>query len=99
MTTVTLTQARAKLLALVKRARQGEDIGILSGDQIVALRVVPVVSVDLQPLTPEYVAREYGLTPGELSGFKKRQARANASARRKRAAVTFRGEFDPKLLD
>jgi len=85
MTTVTLTQARAKLPALVRRARQGEDIGIVVGDQIVPLRVVPVVSVDLQPLTPEYVAGEYGVTSDELNRFRHQQTKANACARRKGA--------------
>jgi antitoxin (DNA-binding transcriptional repressor) of toxin-antitoxin stability system len=99
MTTVTLTQAQARLPALVRRAKQGEDIAIMVGNQIVALRVVPVVSVDVQPLTPEYVTDEYGVTREELKRFRREQTKANADARRRGAVVTFHGKFDPALLD
>jgi acetyl-CoA acetyltransferase len=50
-------------------------------------------------LTAEYVAREYGVTAEELARFKRRQSRANASARREGKVVTFRGRFEPKVLD
>jgi len=65
MTTLTITKARANLSALLEKAKQGEDIGIVSGDQIVALRPVTVSSDD-------YAWREYGATPAELARFEKR---------------------------
>ncbi len=98
MTMVTLSEARAQLPRLVRRAQQGEDVGIVAGNQIVALRPVRVVSADLQPLSPEYVAREYDVSRAELARFKSRQARANAIARRAGQSVTFEGRFDPRLL-
>jgi antitoxin (DNA-binding transcriptional repressor) of toxin-antitoxin stability system len=98
MKIVTLSQARTRLPALVERARRGEDIGIIAGDQIVALRPVPIVSADIQSLTAEYVGREYGVTGEALARFTRRQSRANASARRRGEVVTFRGRFDPMVL-
>ena len=38
MTTLSPTQARTNLSSLLKRAAKGEDIGILHGDQVIALR-------------------------------------------------------------
>jgi hypothetical protein len=49
--------------------RGGEDIGIVSGDQIVALRPVTVSSDD-------YAWREYGVTPAELARFEKRMKKS-----------------------
>jgi prevent-host-death family protein len=60
MTTLTIAKARANLSELLERAKRGEDIGIVSGDQVVALRPVTVSSDD-------YVWREYGATPAVTS--------------------------------
>jgi len=65
MTMLTITKARANLSELLEKAKRGEDIGIVSGDQIVALRPVTVSSDD-------YAWREYGATPAELARFEKR---------------------------
>ena len=65
MTTLTITKARANLSELLEKAKRGEDIGIVSGDQIVALRPVTVSSDD-------YAWREYGATPAELARFERR---------------------------
>lgn len=46
MTTITITKARANLSTILEKAKLGEDIGIVSGDQIVALRPVSVSSDD-----------------------------------------------------
>ena len=99
MKTVTLAQAQAKLPALVKRAQRGEDIGIVAGSRVVALRLVPVISADIQPLTPEYAAQEYGVTPEELARFKDRQSKANATARRQGRITRYEGRFDPRTFD
>lgn len=52
MTTFTITEAKRSLGALLKRAVAGEDIGIISGAQIVALRRVDVISADLAAAAP-----------------------------------------------
>jgi antitoxin (DNA-binding transcriptional repressor) of toxin-antitoxin stability system len=55
MTTLSPTQARSNLSSLLKRAAKGEDIGILHGDQVIALRPITVHSDD-------YALQEYGVT-------------------------------------
>jgi antitoxin (DNA-binding transcriptional repressor) of toxin-antitoxin stability system len=92
MTTLTITEARANLSKLLEKAKQGEDIGIMSGNQIVALRPVTVSSDD-------YAWREYGATPAELARFEK-QMEQKLSADRKRGNIKrFSGNLDKDLAD
>jgi len=92
MTTLTITKARTNLSAILEKAKRGEDIGIVSGDQIVALRPVTVSSDD-------YVWREYGVTPAELERFGKRMER-KISAERKRGKIKrFSGNLEKDLAD
>ena len=58
MTTTTPTKARVNLSSLLKRALEGDDIGIVYDGQIIALRPVAVISTD-------YVEAEYGLSAPE----------------------------------
>jgi antitoxin (DNA-binding transcriptional repressor) of toxin-antitoxin stability system len=67
MTTLSPTKARANLTKWLKRAAAGEDIGILCGDKVIALRAVNVFSED-----SDYAKREYGVTDAELDAFVKR---------------------------
>ncbi len=79
--TLTPTQARGKLGSLVKRAVNGEDIGILdsSSGRIVALRPVQVYSDD-------YAFGEYGITGPEMERIaRKLLAKHEASLRRIKA--------------
>jgi hypothetical protein len=59
MTTLSPTKARSNLTAWLKKAAAGEDIGILFGDKVIALRPVEVESTD-------YAEKEYGVTEEEL---------------------------------
>lgn len=54
MTTLTVTQARQNLSGWLRRAAAGEEIGIIDGNRIVALRPVTVTAVDFEevPVTP-----------------------------------------------
>ena len=88
MTTLSPTKARANLTHWLKRAVAGEDIGILCGDKVVALRAVRVFSED-----SDYAKREYGVTDTELGGF---VARADAELKRDRRAgrmKKYKGDF------
>ena len=67
MTTLSPTKARANLTHWLKRASAGEDIGILCGDKVIALRAVRVFAED-----SDYAKREYGVTDTELDAFVKR---------------------------
>ena len=62
MKTLTVTDARRKLSHWLKQAAAGQDIGIVCGDKIVALRPVAVYSED-------YALLEYGVTREQLDKF------------------------------
>jgi antitoxin (DNA-binding transcriptional repressor) of toxin-antitoxin stability system len=92
MTTLTISKARANLSDLLEKAKKGEDIGILSGDQIVALRPVTVSSDD-------YAWREYGVTPAEMQRFEKRMERAIKHERKRGRVKRFSGNLEKDLAD
>lgn len=89
---MTVSKARANLSALLEKAKKGEDIGILSGDQIVALRPVTVSSDD-------YAWREYGVTPTEMQRFEKRMERVIRQERRRGQVKRFSGNLEKDLAD
>ena len=62
MTTLTITDAKKNLGKWLNAAIKGEDVGILAGSKVVALRPVQVEATD-------YAWREYGVTPEELDRF------------------------------
>ena len=59
MKTLTVTDARQKLGYWLKRAERGEEIGVVSGRNVIALRPVPITAAD-------YAEKEYGLTRAEV---------------------------------
>ena len=65
MTTLTVTDAKKNLGKWLKAAARGEDIGIVSGADVIALRKVEVESSD-------YAWREYGVTAQEVEAYEKR---------------------------
>lgn len=90
MTTTTPTKARVNLSSLLKRALQGDDIGIVYDGQIVALRPVKVTSTD-------YVEAEYGLSSEEWSSAAK-NLHAKAQENRKAGkAKRFTGDIEDAL--
>ena len=58
--TLTITSARQNLGAWLARAARGEEIGIISGAQVIALRPVAIAAAD-------YAEQEYRLTKAELA--------------------------------
>jgi antitoxin (DNA-binding transcriptional repressor) of toxin-antitoxin stability system len=90
MKTLSITEARANLSAVLERAKNGEDIGILSGNKIVQLKPITVV-----PWEKSYLFQEYGVTPEEWDQFRKR----TDSHRRRGKYVTFKGKFDSKHFE
>jgi len=62
MKTLTITAAKKNLGQWLMAAARGEDVGIISGADIIALRKVEVESID-------YVFREYGVGSAELKAF------------------------------
>lgn len=62
MKTLTITDAKKNLGQWLVAAGRGEDIGIICGADIIALRKVEVESSD-------YTQREYGATPTQVKGL------------------------------
>jgi len=92
MKTLSPTQARSNLSSVLKRAANGEDIGILHGDKIIALRPVTVHSDD-------YAVREYGVTEKELDQFVKRTDRKIAEERKKGTIKRYSGNLEADLAN
>ena len=91
MLTLTPTKARGKLGSLIKRAVNGEDIGILdsSSGRIVALRPVEVYSED-------YAFTEYGISEPEMDRIaRKLLAKHKASLRKIQAGKLKPWESTP----
>lgn len=62
MKTLTITDAKRNLGKWLKAAAQGEEIGIISGADVIALRKVEVEASD-------YAWKEYGVTQQELERY------------------------------
>jgi antitoxin (DNA-binding transcriptional repressor) of toxin-antitoxin stability system len=67
MKTLTITDAKKNLSRWLQAAARGEDIGIISGADVIALRKVGVESTD-------YAWREYQLTPEEVASYERSAA-------------------------
>ncbi|MBI2924508.1 MAG: hypothetical protein HYY24_02255 [Verrucomicrobia bacterium] len=65
MKTLTITDAKKNLTKWLQAAARGEDIGIVSGADVIALRKVEVESAD-------YAWREYGVTQEELAAYERK---------------------------
>lgn len=65
MKTLTITDAKKNLGKWLQAAAEGEEIGIISGANIIALRKVEVEATD-------YAWKEYGVTPEEIKAYEQR---------------------------
>jgi antitoxin (DNA-binding transcriptional repressor) of toxin-antitoxin stability system len=65
MKTLTITDAKKNLSKWLQAAARGEDIGIVSGADIIALRKVEVESTD-------YAWREYSVMQEELETYERK---------------------------
>jgi hypothetical protein len=86
MKTLTVTTARQNLGHWLKLAAKGEDIGVVVGAEIIALRRVPVEAAD-------YAYQEYGLTPAQVQ---EAERRIDARVKQERRAGTikeFKGDW------
>ncbi len=87
MKTSAVTAARQKLGYWLKRALDGEDIGIVMNGEVIGLRPVEVISAD-------YAVREYGLDQNEAGVAAKRIAEEARKARRRGETRKFTGSAD-----
>jgi antitoxin (DNA-binding transcriptional repressor) of toxin-antitoxin stability system len=90
MTTLTITEAKKNLGKWLGAAVKGEDIGILTGATVVALRPVEVEATD-------YAWREYGVTPAELDAFIKAESARIEKMRRKGEFVVLPNNLEQAL--
>jgi len=95
MKTITITEAKRSLGQYLKRAAAGEEIGIVSGADIVSLRKVEVVPVDsISPARvmettptsnwPEFPTFDGGPVDGALNHDKYIYTEPHGSQRKKR---------------
>lgn len=92
MTTLSPTQARSNLTEWLKKAAQGEDVGILFGSHVIALRPVHVESTD-------YAEREYGVTKAELKRFTQKLHAQGEKDRKTGKSRAFHGDIEAVLKD
>ena len=81
MKTLTITDAKKNLGRWLAAAARGEDIGIVCGADIVALRKVNVEATD-------YVQREYGVTPEQAAALEKATERRYRSLKLSKKLVS-----------
>jgi antitoxin (DNA-binding transcriptional repressor) of toxin-antitoxin stability system len=86
MTTLTATEARKNLSHWLRAAKRGEEIGIVFGADVFALRPVSIQAAD-------YAQREYGVTTGQLETFAARTDAELATERKTRRMTAFTGKL------
>jgi antitoxin (DNA-binding transcriptional repressor) of toxin-antitoxin stability system len=86
MKTLTITDAKKNLGRWLKAAAEGEDVAIVCGADIIALRKIEVQPVE--EVTP-YAVREYGVTEEEMKRLGKRLDKRYRALKRKGKLVTY----------
>lgn len=92
MQTLSPTKARSNLTFWLKAAARGEDVGILYGDQIIALRPVSVESTD-------YALREYGVSGIDVERLSQKAHEEIQENRRAGTLKSFTGNLEDLLAD
>jgi antitoxin (DNA-binding transcriptional repressor) of toxin-antitoxin stability system len=91
MKTLRITDARKNLSRWLLAASRGEDIGIVCGADIIALRKVAVESAD-------YAQREYGATSEQIAALEKATDRRYRKLKRSAELVTVTTEQLRKMI-
>ena len=92
MQTLSPTTARSNLTFWLRAAARVEDVGILYGDQIIALRPVTVESTD-------YALREYGASVTDVQRLAQATDEEIQENRRKGTLKSFTGNIEDLLAD
>ena len=92
MKTLTITDAKKNLSRWLDAAAQGQDIGIIRGAEIIALRRVEVESTD-------YAQREYGATPEQIAALAAATQKRYRQLKRSGKLVTVTTEQLRNLLE
>jgi antitoxin (DNA-binding transcriptional repressor) of toxin-antitoxin stability system len=92
MKTLTITDAKKNLSRWLVAASRGEDVGIVCGADIIALRKVEVESTD-------YAQREYGAAPEQVAALEKATDRRYRTLKHAGKLVTVTAEQLRKMID
>ena len=92
MKTLTITDAKRNLGRWLAAAARGEDIGIVAGADIIALRRVEVASLD-------YAQREYGASAQQVAALEKATDRRYRQLKGSGKLVTLSAGQLRKLLE
>ena len=92
MKTLTITDAKKNLSRWLDATARGQDIGIIRGAEIIALRRVEVESTD-------YAQREYAATPEQIAAFADSTDKRYRRLRRLGKLVTVSTEQLRNLLE
>jgi antitoxin (DNA-binding transcriptional repressor) of toxin-antitoxin stability system len=92
MKTMTITEAKKNLSRWLTAAARGQDIGIVCGADIIALRKVEVESTD-------YAQREYGATPEQVARLDEATDKRYRRFKRSRKLVTVTAVQLRKMLE
>jgi hypothetical protein len=92
MQTLSPTQARSNLTFWLKAAAGGKDVGILYGDQVIALRPVAVESTD-------YAMREYGASEADVRSLSQKADEEIQKNRKAGKLSSFTGNIETLLAD
>lgn len=92
MKTLTITDAKKNLGRWLMAAARGEDIGIICGGDIVALRKVNVESTD-------YAQREYGATPEQVAVLEKATEQRYRRLKRSKKLTSITAQDLRKMLE
>ena len=91
MKTLTITDAKKNLGRWLAAAARGEDIGIISGADVIALRKVEVESTD-------YAQHQYDATPEQVASLEKATDKRYRKLRESGKLVTATAEELRRLL-
>jgi len=92
MKTLTITAAKKNLGRWLAAAARGEDIGIICGADIVALRKVNIESTD-------YAQREYGATSDIVAALEQATERRYQRMKRSKKLISVGAKELRNLLD
>ena len=92
MKTLTITDAKKNLGRWLAAAARGEDIGIICGADIVALRKVNIESTD-------YAQREYGATSDQVAALEQATERRYQRMKRSKKLISVGAKELRNLLD
>ncbi len=92
MKTLTITDAKKNLGRWLAAAARGEDIGVVCGADIVALRKVDVEATD-------YAQREYGATPAQVAALENATEQRHRRLKRNQKLGLMTGQDIRKLFE